>query len=97
MHNSISVTDIQSGMWCQSQLEYRYLYPHMKKTQQWEKQAKEGKEVQKKTPVMIKGSDIHVKKGNNIFVCEICDGIGCLILNSALNNAVLDADLFSSA
>ena len=61
--NSLSVSDIQSGMWCQSQLEYRYLHPHMKKTKQWEKQAKEGKEVQKRTPVMIKGSDLHLKKG----------------------------------
>lgn len=62
-HNSLSVTDIQSGLWCESQLEYRYLYPHMKRTKQWEKQTKEGNEVQKKTPVMIKGASIHQSKG----------------------------------
>ncbi len=66
--NSLSVSDVQSGMWCQSQLEYRYLYPHMKRTKQWEKKTKEGKEILKRTPVMIKGSDMHEKKGNNILV-----------------------------
>ena len=37
----------------------------MKRTQQWEKQAKKGKEVQKTTPVMLKGSDMHTMKGND--------------------------------
>lgn len=63
-HNSLSVSDIQSGMWCERQLEYRYLYPHMKGTKQWLKEKKKGREVEKKTKVMVKGSKIHEKKGN---------------------------------
>ena len=62
--NSLSVTDIQSSMWCERQLEYRYLYPHMKKTKQWrEEEKRKGKEILKKTPVMITGATIHEKKG----------------------------------
>lgn len=62
-HDSLSVSDIQSSTWCERQLEYKYLYPHMKTTKQWVKEEKKGKEIKKKTPVMIKGSTIHLKKG----------------------------------
>lgn len=61
--NSISVTDIQSGLWCEVQLEYKYLHPHMKATLEWTKMEKRGKPVQLKTPSMKQGANIHLKKG----------------------------------
>ena len=61
--NSISVTDLQSGLWCEVQLEYKYLHPHMKATVEWTKMAKRGKPVQLKTPSMKHGANIHLKKG----------------------------------
>ena len=64
-HNSLSVSDIQAGMWCESQLEYRYLHPHMRRTKQWLAEEKKGREVKKKTEVMLKGASIHEKKGLN--------------------------------
>ena len=65
-HNSISVSDIQSGLWCERQLEYRYLHPHMKCTKQWKRVEREkGREIEKKTEVMIKGANIHLKKGED--------------------------------
>ncbi len=64
-HNSLSVSDVQSGMWCERQLEYRYLYPHMKRTKQWTKKEREGREVKKKTEAMVKGSTIHHAKGDS--------------------------------
>ena len=67
--NSLSVSDIQSSMWCERQLEYRYLYPHMKKTSQWKKQEeKKGEEIKKKTEVMLKGSSLHLIKGVILWV-----------------------------
>jgi hypothetical protein len=57
------VSDIQAGMWCERQLEYRYLHPHMKRTKQWLAEEKKGREVKKKTEVMVKGANIHTKKG----------------------------------
>lgn len=65
-HNSLSVSDIQTSLWCEKQLEYRYLYPHMKKTRQWTKEAEKGKEIKKKTEVMLKGSSIHQMKGDDV-------------------------------
>ena len=63
-YNSLSVSDIQACVWCETQLEYKYLYPHMKKTKQWqEKEKKTGKEIDKKTRVMVDGWNIHNKKG----------------------------------
>ena len=66
-HNSLSVSDIQSGMWCERQLEYRYLYPHMKKTKQWQvEERKKGEEIERKTKVMLKGASIHEVKGTRV-------------------------------
>lgn len=61
--NSLSVSDVQGGMWCERQIEYRYLHPHMRRTKQWLVEEKKGKEIKKKTGVMLKGASIHEKKG----------------------------------
>ena len=62
-NNSISVTDVQSGLWCEVQIEYRYLHPLMKKTPEWSKMEERGKPVQLKTTEMKKGTSIHLAKG----------------------------------
>ena len=66
-HNSLSVTDIQTGLWCERKLEYDYLYPHMKKTRQWKREeAVKAEEIKKKTTAMVKGANIHLMKGANV-------------------------------
>lgn len=67
-HNSLRVSDLQSGLWCERQVEYRYLYPHMKRTEQWKRREREGKEIKKRTAVMVKGSTIHQMKGDDVMV-----------------------------
>lgn len=62
-NNSISVTDVQSGLWCEVQVEYRYLHPHMKRTLEWSKLEEKGRPVQLKTPEMKQGAEIHLAKG----------------------------------
>ena len=61
--NSISVTDVQTGLWCEVQLEYRYLHPHMKVTKEWSKLEEQGRAVQLKTPEMKQGTTLHLAKG----------------------------------
>ena len=63
--NSISVTDVQSGLWCEVQVEYRYLHPHMRHTAEWSKMEEKGRPVQLKTPEMKQGTDIHLAKGTS--------------------------------
>ena len=91
-HNSLSVSDIQSGMWCESQLEYRYLFPHMKYTKQWKKQAKEGNEVQKKTPIMTMGSNIHQLRGTMMCSLHKKNAIKrhCKTRNLAMQGAAIE-------
>lgn len=66
--NSISVTDVQSGMWCEVQVEYRYLHPLMTHTPEWSKMEERGKPVQLRTPEMKQGTDIHLAKGTLVYV-----------------------------
>ena len=65
-HNSLSVSDVQASLWCEKQLEYRYLYPHMQRTSQWKRETERGREIKKKTVEMKTGSDIHQKKGDDV-------------------------------
>lgn len=69
-HNSINVTDIVTGLWCEVQLEYKHLHPHMKKTREWSKMEEKGTPVMLKTPVMKQGAEIHLKKGE-LFKCSM--------------------------
>ena len=62
--NSISVTDVQTGLWCEMQAEYRYLHQYMKHTNEWRKLEEKGTPVQFKTPEMRQGTDLHLAKGN---------------------------------
>ena len=62
--NSISVTDVQTGLWCEMQAEYRYLHQYMKHTDEWRKLEEKGTPVQLKTPEMRQGTDLHLAKGN---------------------------------
>ena len=66
--NSLSVTDTQSGLWCEIQVEYKYLHPHMTKTAQWSKMEAKGRPVKLKKPEMKQGENIHLKKGLDIHV-----------------------------
>lgn len=68
-HRVLSVTDLTSGTWCEVQVEYRHLHPHLKKTREWKKMAEKGSPVALKTESMKKGSDVHMKKG--IKVCRV--------------------------
>ena len=61
--NVISVTDTVMGLWCEVQVEYKYLHPHMKKTAEWTKLAEKGTPVQLRTVSMKQGSAVHLKKG----------------------------------
>ena len=61
--NVINVTDISQGLWCEVQVEYRHLYPTMRRTAEWTKMAEQGTPVQLKTEGMKQGAAIHLKKG----------------------------------
>ena len=62
-HRVMSVTDITGGMWCEVQLEYRHLHPHLKNSKEWTKMAEKGTPVVLKTETMKKGSAVHMLKG----------------------------------
>ena len=62
-NNSISVTDVQTGLWCEIQAEYRYLHPFLKQTGEWRKMEEKGRPVLLKTPEMKQGTTIHLAKG----------------------------------
>lgn len=62
-HRVLSVTDLTSGMWCEVQVEYRHLHPHLKETKEWKKMSEKGSPVVLKTATMKKGSEVHMKKG----------------------------------
>ena len=62
-HRVLSVTDLTSGMWCEVQVEYRHLHPHLKRTKEWTKMGEKGSPVVLKTATMKKGSEVHMKKG----------------------------------
>ena len=59
----LSVTDLSTGVWCEMQVEYRHLHPHLKKTGEWTELEKKGTPILLKTEVMVKGSTFHLKKG----------------------------------
>lgn len=67
-NNSISVSDVQTGLWCEVQLEYRYLHPHMKTTMEWSKLEEKGRPVLLKTPEMKQGTSIHLAKGTYMYI-----------------------------
>lgn len=62
-HRVLSVTDLTSGLWCEVQVEYRNLHPHLKMSREWRKMAENGSPVVLKTESMKKGSSVHIKKG----------------------------------
>ena len=66
--NSISITDIQMGLWCEIQAEYGYLHLFLKQTYKWRKMEEKGRPVQLKTPEMKQGTDIHLAKGTRHIV-----------------------------
>lgn len=66
-HRVMSVTDITAGMWCEVQLEYRRLYPHLKTSKGWTKMAEKGSPVVLKTNAMKEGSAIHLEKGTSAY------------------------------
>ena len=62
-HRVLSVTDLSGGMWCEVQLEYRHLHPHLKNSKAWTEMAEKGSPVVLKTETMKKGSVVHMNKG----------------------------------
>ena len=62
-HRVLSVTDLASGLWCEVQVEYRHLHPHLNSTREWRKMAETGSPVVLKTGSMKMGSLVHMKKG----------------------------------
>ena len=62
----LSVTDLAAGLWCQVQVEYRYLHPHLRTTTEWVEMEQKGTPVVRKTEGMKKGCAVHLKKG------EVC-------------------------
>ena len=71
---SVSVTDVVSRMWCELSMEYRHLHRQLSKTQGWREREEElGRPVQRRTPVMTTGTNIHLAKGRcrhvPLYVC----------------------------
>lgn len=65
----MSVTDLSNGVWCEVQVEYRHLHPHLKSSKEWAKMAEKGSPVVLKTDRMRMGSVIHMKKGMAHYSC----------------------------
>ena len=62
--NSISVSDICGGLWCEQQVEYRHLYPYLQRTNEWKRvQAERKKHIPRRTATMETGTQIHYRKG----------------------------------
>ena len=62
--SSLNVTDIHSSLWCEVQVEYKYMHRHLKSTPAWTQLEKQGKPVQLTTPAMKQGATMHLAKGN---------------------------------
>jgi exonuclease V len=59
---TLSVTDLASGLWCEVQVEYRSLHPHLKTSREWRRMAEKGSPVVLKTESMKIGTAVHMKK-----------------------------------
>lgn len=73
---SVSVSDISSSLWCELQIEYRYLHPHLSRTSEWVRRKNMGTPVERKTKQMKDGSAIHYEKG--VACVVIGKGVACV-------------------
>ena len=60
---SVAVSAISNSLWCEQQMEYQQLHPHMVRTAEWGKRSVKGRPIERETKQMIQGTAIHTKKG----------------------------------